>query len=87
MTLLLLWFVCAFVGSAIASSRGRDVVLWFLLCLFLGPLGVFLVFALPADAVRLEARALICRDRPSLPWLRRNCPDSHEDVPALRGTP
>ena len=57
--LMFLWTVCAFVGSAIATGKGRSVVLALCICLFLGPLGVLLLFALPADTVELEARALL----------------------------
>jgi hypothetical protein len=47
-----IWFVCGILGAWIATSKGRGGCFWFLLCSFLGPIGLVLAAVTP----RLERR-------------------------------
>jgi hypothetical protein len=46
MEYVVLWVLCAVFSAAIASSKGRSVLAWFLIGLICGPFGL-LVFAFP----------------------------------------
>ena len=68
MMFLLLWIVCGFACGAIASSKGRSAVGWFLLgCLF-SVFTLIVIACLPADADRVtkrqveDGREKICPD-------------------------
>lgn len=43
-----IWIVFGIVGAWIATSKGRGGCFWFLLCAFLGPIGLVLAAVLPS---------------------------------------
>jgi hypothetical protein len=42
-----LWFVFGLIGAWIATSKGRGGCFWFLLCAFLGPIGLLIAAVSP----------------------------------------
>jgi hypothetical protein len=42
------WLICGVLGAWIATSKGRGGCFWFLLCAWLGPIGLILAAVLPA---------------------------------------
>jgi hypothetical protein len=42
-----LWFVFGLLGAWIATSKGRGGCFWFLLCSFLGPIGLLIAAVSP----------------------------------------
>jgi hypothetical protein len=55
--LALLWVVCAIGASFIASGRGADGFMWFLMGCLLGPVGLLLAFGAGPGTMRCPACA------------------------------
>ena len=85
MGILVIWLICAGVTAAIASSKGRSGVGWFLIGAILGIFGIILIACLPSlkpQATYYDpdngARTV---PPPSLRNLKK-CPDCAEEVQA-----
>lgn len=53
-----IWFVCGFICSVIAGSKGRSAGGYFLMGLLLGPLGIILAAVLPRNENQIEKEIL-----------------------------
>ena len=72
--LLVTWLFLAFVGSHVASARGRGSGAWFLMTLLLGPLAILLLALFPVDSDVLEARQVKQSLKGWCPFCRRAIP-------------
>lgn len=87
MEFLVIWLICAGVTAAIASSKGRSGIGWFLIGAVLGIFGIILVACLPSLAVLPQDRATFydyeTRTRSVPPQFQmKKCPDCAEQVKA-----
>jgi hypothetical protein len=67
------WLACAIAAGAVASGKGRSPVIWFLLGLLFGPLGLIL-------AVLRKGREHFVRERALARGLVRPCPACEKAV-------
>ncbi len=58
MELVFVWFLIGIISAVVASSKGRSGCGWFLLGVFLGPLGLILSLVMPKNEEALEKKAL-----------------------------
>lgn len=54
MEYFVVWFICGFICSVIAGSKGRSAGGFFLMGLLLGPLGVILAAVIPKNEEQVE---------------------------------
>ena len=49
------WFTLTFINSAIAQSKNRSGILWWVVSLVLGPIATVILAVIPAEAPRTTA--------------------------------
>lgn len=88
-TLIAFWLICGAVSAIVASSRGANAVLAFIVGVALGPLGIIVAFVLKAEKVESfasadEAAAPISTTVSTAPDDRtyRKCPSCADFSPA-----
>lgn len=57
MTVFIIWLISAIVSGMVGSGKGRTGAGW-ALGLLLGPIGLIIIFIMPANTEKYEARAV-----------------------------
>jgi hypothetical protein len=94
MALVAFWFLCGLVTAVMASNKGKDGFGWFVIGVLLGPFGIILAAATPADSKGLEHIQLAQGDSRKCPvcaeLVKREaikCRFCGTDLEPLRSTP
>jgi hypothetical protein len=57
-TCIIIWIICGISTCVIASQKGKNAFVWFLIGFFLGPFGLIMAVGVPKDSAILYRRAI-----------------------------